>query len=29
MTLQELLDRAEVPIRIEKRQRRKMDFDFF
>ena len=31
MTLDELLDRAEVPIRISKRQRRKMemDFDFF
>ena len=31
MTLYELLDRAEVPIRISKRQRRKMemDFDFF
>lgn len=28
LTLDELLDRAEAPIRIAKRQRRKMEFDF-
>lgn len=28
MTLDELLDRAEVPIRVAKRQRRKMEFEF-